>query len=76
MTKWVVVFFGMAALDYIWAKYTHAVTARRAHLAALLSMVIMACNVTVTVSYIHDIWLVIPTMLGAWLGTFIAVQRS
>lgn len=75
MIKWLFVFVVMAVLDFIWARYTNAVGEKAAHRAARLATYLVVCNGIVTIEWVTDHWLLIPTALGAYVGTFAAVKR-
>jgi hypothetical protein len=74
--KWIGVFLAMAALDYVWAKYTHAVTDRYINRASTYATLIILCNGFVVIEYVKDYWLLIPTAAGAYVGTWIAIKTS
>lgn len=76
MTAWLVAFCTMFALDYIWAKYTKAITYHRASGAAHFAAGITLCNAIVTVGYVNNFWLLIPTLAGAWCGTYYGVKKQ
>lgn len=73
--SWIIAFLSMAALDFIWAKYTKAATDHRALAAANLSAALVACNVVVTLGYVTNVWLIVPTLAGAWVGTYWGVRK-
>jgi hypothetical protein len=70
-----VVFLATAAYDIAWARYTSAVSQRRAVRAAWWSATIYAFGAFATIQYTRDPWLIIPALLGAFLGTWIGVVR-
>lgn len=74
--KWLGVFTAMFVLDFVYAKYTLAVQALKPTSAASYAFGITLCNVIVTIGFVHDNWLVIPTLAGAYAGTYFAVRHS
>lgn len=72
----VVVFVSMAAGDFAWTKYMLHAAAKNPHRAALWNAVIIAFGAISVVSYTSNHWLLIPAMLGAYVGTFVAVRRG
>ena len=71
---WIGSFFFMIALDYIWAMYTIYLVAKRPALAGLFASGIMLVNSFLTLGYVNDPTLIMPLMLGAFVGTFLAVR--
>jgi hypothetical protein len=69
------VFFAMLALDFVWARYTHAITDRRAYAAAHYGAAIILLSGFGVTQYAGEPILLIPAALGAWLGTFIATRK-
>lgn len=76
MISYLSAFFGVAALDIVWAKYTYALTARAPWRAGIFASSIFILNGTVTIGFVSDPWLLIPAALGAFAGTAIAVRMS
>lgn len=76
MTRWLLVFLAAVVVDFIWARYTAAVTSSRAIAAAWLSIGIIVSNAVVTVGYVTDYWLIVPTAAGAWCGTYFAIRNA
>lgn len=70
------VFVAMAFADFAWAKYTMYLAEKRAHKAAFWSAVIIACGAVTVVSYTESHVLLLPALLGAYVGTLIAVRRD
>jgi hypothetical protein len=65
-------FGSMMLLDVLWVKYTHAMMQHRAFAAGLWAGGITACLAVVTVSYVDNNWMIIPTVAGSFCGTYIA----
>lgn len=74
MTLWAAVFAAMFVLDFVWARYTAAITARWALCAGFHAITITAINGAATISYVANPWLLIPAIAGAFLGTVVAVK--
>lgn len=70
------VFASTLAADYAWTKYNVNVSAKRATAAASWSAAIVGFGAVSVVSYTHDPKLVIAALLGAFVGTWIAVKRE
>ena len=68
-------FASMAALDWVFAYYTKNVIKKNAALAGLYASAIVVTNAIVTISYVTDHWMVVPAVLGAFAGTWVAVRR-
>ena len=67
-------FGSMALLDLIWVKYTHAMVQHRALAAGVWAMGITVCVAVVTINYVDNVWMVIPTVAGSFAGTYLAVK--
>lgn len=65
----------MAVCDWCWTRYTQAVAEKRAATAAWWSAAIIGIGAFGVVSYVEDKRLVIPALIGAWIGTYLAVRR-
>lgn len=72
----VVVFASVAAADYAWTKYNMHSAAKHPHRAAGWSAAIIAFGAVSVVSYTTNHWLLIPALLGAYVGTYVAVRRG
>ena len=71
-----VVFVAMFALDFVWARYTYAMTDKRAVAAGVYAVGILLFAGTAQIGYTADLWLLFPAGLGAFAGTFLAVHQS
>lgn len=67
-------FFSMLLLDLIWVKYTHAMMRHRALAAGLWATAIAVCLAAITINYVDNAWMIIPTAAGAFVGTYIATK--
>lgn len=71
-------FIGVAALvaasDVVYTLYFIATSDRAAAKAAHWSALTVGAGAIVTVSYMHDIKLLIAAMLGAWIGTYATIR--
>lgn len=74
--KIIAVFFITVALDYVWALYTLATADRRPFVASLCAIGIYALGGMATIGYTSDHWLLIPAVLGCFVGTYIAVRKK
>lgn len=72
--KWAAVFAALALLDFVWARYTLAITDKRAVPAGIYAVGILALGGFSVISYTTDHWLLIPACSGAFVGTFLAVK--
>ncbi len=67
-------FSSMMMLDLIWVKYTHAMMQHRALAAGLWAMGITLCMTVMTINFVTNPWMIIPTVAGAFVGTYIATR--
>ena len=70
------VFSAMAALDFVWVKYTHATQRHQAYRASAYAGVILLFNGTVVIGYTEHNWMLAPAILGAVIGTFAAMKLA
>lgn len=71
--KVVAVFIATVVSDFIWAKYMVAIADRRDVVAANWAVLVIAIGAFLVVSYVEDRRLIIPAVIGAWIGTYLAV---
>jgi hypothetical protein len=64
-------FFGMVALDFVWARYTISLVKQHATVSGTYAAIIMILNGTVVLTYVHSPWMILPAAAGAFIGTFI-----
>lgn len=70
----IMVCVGMAVVDALWAIWTTKANRGHAHLAAFASIGIVAVNALVTVEYVHDRRLIVPAVIGAYIGTVLPLM--
>lgn len=70
------VFMAIFALDFVWARYTYAVTAKSVIKSSLYASGLIVLSGTAAIGYTHDPWLLIPAAMGAFFGTAIAVKTA
>jgi uncharacterized membrane protein YkvI len=74
--NYLLVFVATVAVDYAWTRYIAEAAAKRPTHAALWSAAIIACGGFNVVAYTADHWLLIPAILGAFVGTWFAVWKD
>jgi hypothetical protein len=67
-------FLAMTALDFVWARYTLACAGKHAMLAATSAVGIYGLNAFLTIIYVHDNWMIVPLMCGAFIGTWASIR--
>lgn len=67
-------FGSMVLLDMIWVKYTHAMIQYRPLAAGGWAAGIAVCMAVITINYVENAWMIIPTVVGAFAGTYIATR--
>lgn len=70
------VFAVVGVTDVVWAHYTMAVSAKAPFRAMVAAGLIIAAGIVSIDAYIESRLYVIPAILGAMLGTFVAVSRE
>jgi uncharacterized membrane protein YfcA len=64
-------FFGMVALDFVWARYTLNLVKKYHATSGGYAATIMLLNGVVTLTYVHDPWMILPAAVGAFVGTYL-----
>jgi uncharacterized membrane protein YfcA len=64
----------MAALDAMFAYYTRRVTQGHVFRASASAGALVVANSFVILSYVKDVYLIIPAVLGAFAGTLLAMK--
>ena len=62
--------------DLLYTKWIIYVSKKKSIAAANTSVGIYVIGAYGTIVYVANYWFLIPILLGAWLGTFIAVKRN
>lgn len=75
MIKTAIVFAALFALDLVWARYTVAITDRRKLLAGIYASAIIALSGYAAINYVHDPWMLLPAMAGAFCGTIVGIKK-
>lgn len=70
----VAVFAAMVAVDYAWARYTVRMVEKKVVGAANWSVAIVGLGAFTTINYVNDKTMLIPAVLGAWVGTALAIK--
>lgn len=69
-----VVFAALFALDFVWARYTNAITAQRELAASLYAAALIILSGIAAVVYTTEPLMLVPAALGAFAGTYVAVK--
>lgn len=72
LLKALAVFAGMTLLDIAFALYVIAASQRDVLAASYWAAAIQVCNVFVVASFVRDNRMAIPSVMGAFVGTWIA----
>jgi hypothetical protein len=73
MLIYIAIFLSTLAADFAWTKYNMHSAAKHAHRAAAWSATIILFGAINVMSYTANHWLVIPALLGAYVGTYLAI---
>jgi hypothetical protein len=76
VSKFIMVFLATLAADFCWTKYNIHSAAKHPHRAALWSGLIVAFGAVSFLSYVDDHRLTVAAILGAYVGTWLAVWRE
>ena len=64
----------MAAVDYCWVLYMRSVQKHRRLQAALSSSTLVLLSAVGVLSYTENIWYLVPAVVGAAVGTVVAMD--
>lgn len=70
------VFIITFALDVVWAWYTAALVAKRIFPASSYAAGIIVLSAANVISFVHNPWMVLPAMAGAFCGTAFGMRRG
>jgi hypothetical protein len=68
------VFVALFMLDFVWARYTLALTSARRIASANYAAILICLSGVAAVLYTREPWLILPAMAGAWAGTWSALM--
>jgi hypothetical protein len=74
--NWILVFIATLLVDVAWTRYIAEAAAKKALPAASWSAAIVAFGAFNVVAYQTDRMLIIPAILGAFVGTYVAVWKE
>lgn len=74
--KFLLVMLAMAAADWCWTKYMLYAASRDALKAAFWSSMIIACGAFTVTNYVEDPRLIVAALIGAFVGTYYAVEHG
>ena len=69
MYKIVLVFISALVVNIFWANYIQFAAEKKMLKAAIYGELIMICGAVISYNYIHDLRLLIPAILGGFIGT-------
>lgn len=75
VTRWLAVFVMVVGLNYLWAVCVTHTAAGKAVRASLSASLLTALSAASTILYVQDRLMVIPAILGAFVGTYFHVRR-
>lgn len=74
--RWALVFLSALATDVCWARYVTDAAAGRRWWAATWGAGIYVVGALTIIEYTRDHWMVVPAVLGAFVGTALGVTPS
>jgi hypothetical protein len=72
--QWIAVFLILAVADVCWTYYFIKISERKSVEAGIWGSAIYLCSAFGILSYTEDRTLVIPAVLGSFLGTYLTVE--
>lgn len=71
--KCIGIFFAVCVSDFVWARYMASVARDSRLEASYWAVGVIGLGAFITISYVNDKRLVIPAMMGAFVGTYLAI---
>ena len=76
MLKFIFVFLLVTVVDFIWARYIANIAKNNAVKASCYAAVLTLIGSVVTITYVEDHRMIIPSALGALVGTYLAIKLN
>jgi hypothetical protein len=76
MIQYILVFLSMIFVDYVWGIYIKAMANHEALKASVAGALIMLAGAFTAIGYIEDHYLLIPAVLGGFIGTYVAASKK
>jgi hypothetical protein len=64
----------VAGLDIVWVGYTRALLHKEKYTSSIYAVLIYGFGGGVVISYTSHPWLLLPSIAGAFVGTYVAVR--
>jgi hypothetical protein len=74
MIRWVGALLALTAVDVVWAFYVRALADGQALASGILSVLIYLIGTSVLLELVKDRKLLLPACIGAFIGTYLAVE--
>ena len=74
--QYILVFLSMIFVDYRWGIYMKAMANHEALKASVAGALIMLAGAFTAIGYIEDHYLLIPAVLGGFIGTYVAASKK
>lgn len=62
---------GVGISDFVWTRYISSIGSGNAFESANWSVLVVGIGAFVVISYVEDRRLVVPALIGAWIGTYL-----
>lgn len=69
----VVAFFALVATDIFWAQYVRKVADKLPLASSIWAVALFGSGAVAVIGYTANPWLVLPSAIGAFVGTYVAV---
>ena len=74
--EYTIPFFALFFVDFVFARYIKAVNDVQPIKAGMLASIITLLNIVAVISYTENHLMIIPAVLGAFVGSFVGVKMS
>jgi hypothetical protein len=74
--SWLIAFGALFAVDIFWTRWAQAVQDSKALKAAVFAVLLFVFGAVAVSGYVQNPWLILPSALGAFAGTYVAVKRK
>jgi hypothetical protein len=72
--KIMIVFVAVFIADIIWVFYIKYVAMSKAIRASMMAVIVYVLSAIVIVTYISNIWYLLPASIGSYFGTYTAIK--
>lgn len=73
---WLIAFTALFLVDIFWTRYVQCVQNKQALSGAVWAVLLFVFGAVAVSGYVTNPWLIIPSAMGAFTGTFVAIKKE